>query len=416
MKKALKRYLLLFMSTVCLVAVFSQQCFALNVTEDLKFTITYKHGSEPISDVHFDIFYIAEPDGKSGFTMTDDFKNYPINQDFSDSSKWKAAAETLAGYSERDDLTPYDSGETNDFGTLTFPNKKDALKAGIYLVVCNSFVKDGYAYTTEPFLVRLPGKDASGSGSVNHVNAEPKYSREDIPPSPSDETVDRKVIKIWRDDEKALRPKSVEIELLKDGVIYNTVTLNSENNWRHEWKKLPKFNADGTKIVWRVTEKKVSDYTVETEQDGITFTVTNTFSPENPHGEITSRKVQKVWDDKGYESFRPKKITVTLLRNGEKYDTQILSEENGWQYTWQSLKNRDENGKEYEWMVTEGKVSGYAASIRENGTAFILTNRYTKPKLPRTGVLWWPVPVMTALGLSFLIIGRAVKKKRQSNG
>ncbi len=416
MKKALKRCLLLFMSTVCLVAAFSQQCFALNVTEDLKLTITYKHGSEPISDVHFDIFYVAEPDGKSGFTMTDDFKNYPVNQDFSDSSKWKATAETLAGYAERDDLIPYDSGETNDFGTLTFPNKKDALKAGIYLVVCNSFVKDGYAYTTEPFLVRLPGEDASGSGSVNHVNAEPKYSREDIPPSPSDETAARKVIKIWRDDEKALRPKNVEIELLKDGVIYDTVTLNSENNWRHEWKNLPKFNADGTKIVWRVTEKKVSDYTVETEQDGITFTVTNTFSPENPHGEITSRKVQKVWDDKGYESFRPKEISVTLLRNGEKYDTQILSEENGWQYTWQSLKNRDENGNEYEWMVTEGKVSGYAASIRENGTAFILTNRYTKPKLPRTGVLWWPVPVMTALGLSFLIIGRAVKKKRQSNG
>ena len=193
----------------------------------------------------------------------------------------------------------------------------------------------------------------------------------------------------------------MEIELLKDGEIYDTVILSGDGNWRYEWKNLPEFNADGTKIVWRVTEKNLKAYTVEIEQDGITFTVTNTFSSEKPHRDTTSRKVQKVWDDKGYERLRPKKIKVTLLRNGEAYDTQILTAENGWQYTWQGLKSKDSNGEEYTWMVTENAVWGYTASIREKGTAFVLTNRYNRPILPRTGVLWWPVPVMTALGLSF---------------
>lgn len=416
MKKALKHFSLVFLSIVFVFMAFSQQSFAANVTDDLKLTITYKNNGKPISSVHFDLYFVAESDGKSGYNMTDEFKAYPVNSDFSDNSRWKAVAETLTGYAKRDNLSAYDSAETDEQGVVTFPKQKSSLPSGIYLVVCDPFTKDGYAYTTEPFLVRLPGKDASGNGSVNHVNAEPKYTREDIPSSPSDEVVERKVIKIWRDDEKALRPGSVEIELLKDGNVFDTVILSGDVNWRYVWKNLPKFNDDGTKIAWRVTEKKVDGYTVETEQDGITFTVTNTFHSENPHGEITSRKVQKVWDDKGYESFRPKKITVTLLRNGEAYDTQILSEANGWQFTWQNLSNKDANGNEYDWMVTEDKVSGYAASIREKGTAFILTNRYTKPKLPRTGVLWWPVPVMTAIGLSFLIIGRAVKRKRQSNG
>ena len=55
----------------------------------------------------------------------------------------------------------------------------------------------------------------------------------------------------------------MEIELLKDGEIYDTVILSGDGNWRYEWKNLPEFNADGTKIVWRVTEKNLKDYTVE---------------------------------------------------------------------------------------------------------------------------------------------------------
>ena len=414
MKKTLKQCLLICLSVIAAFLAFSQQCLAADVTGDLKFTVTYKSNGVPVSGAHFDIYLVARSDGNSGLVMTDDFKDYPIDTDFSDSSKWKAAAETLTGYAKRDELTPYDSGETNENGNLTFPNNRAALQPGLYLAVCDPFVKDGFAYTTEPFLVRLPGKDASG-GSANHVSAEPKFSKDDIPPSPSDKKTNRKVIKIWRNDEKALRPDSVEIELLKDGEIYDTVILSGDGNWRYEWKNLPEFNADGTKIVWRVTEKNLKDYTVEIEQDGITFTVTNTFSSEKPHGDTTSRKVQKVWDDKGYERLRPKKIKVTLLRNGEAYDTQILTAENGWQYTWQGLKSKDSNGEEYTWMVTENAVWGYTASIREKGTAFVLTNHYNRPILPRTGVLWWPVPVMTALGLSFLIIGKAVKKKRNPN-
>ena len=61
--------------------------------------------------------------------------------------------------------------------------------------------------------------------------------------------MERRVLKIWKDDIPQSRPKEIVIQLLKDGVIYDTVTLNAVNNWRYTWEKLPAYNKDGSKIV-----------------------------------------------------------------------------------------------------------------------------------------------------------------------
>ena len=99
------------------------------------------------------------------------------------------------------------------------------------------------------------------------------------------------------------------------------MTLNAANNWRHTWGELPKYNNDGSKIVWSVVEKELENYTVLITQNGITFVVTNTGEhPENPP-------------------------------------------------------------------------------------------EHPDDKLPQTGVLWWPVPVLAAVGLVFLIAGALSRKK-----
>ena len=61
-----------------------------------------------------------------------------------------------------------------------------------------------------------------------------------------------------------LRPSEVVIELLKDGKLYDTVTLNEKNNWRHTWRGLPEYSADGSKIA-------IEEY-VETGFDSLTKT------------------------------------------------------------------------------------------------------------------------------------------------
>lgn len=127
-----------------------------------------------------------------------------------------------------------------------------------------------------------------------------------------------------------------------------------------------------------------------------------------------SRKVLKIWEDKGYENKRPREITVYLFKDGAIYDTVVLSEENGWSHTWEGL---DPNAK---WSIAENAMKDYAVEIVREGITFVITNRYadappppTKPgggKLPQTGQLWWPVPVLFALGLALLVIGMARRR------
>ena len=125
---------------------------------------------------------------------------------------------------------------------------------------------------------------------------------------------------------------------------------------------------------------------------------------------FVERKVQKVWKDDGREDERPKRISVQLLENGTVVDTVVLSEENNWEYTWENLDGSSR------WQVTEAEVSdGYTVTISQEGTVFIITNTRPyepPPKLPQTGMLWWPVPALACGGLLLIVIGLIVRYRR----
>ena len=161
-----------------------------------------------------------------------------------------------------------------------------------------------------------------------------------------------------------------------------------------------------------MVEKELPHYTVLISAEGITFTVTNTYAPDQPSGDTVTRTVLKVWDDQGYENRRPESVQVTLLQNDVAFETRTLSEANGWQYTWDKLPKVDQSGKEISWTIREAAVSGYRSAVRLNGDTFVLTNTLSRQKLPQTGVLWWPVPILAVTGLAFLIVGTVSRKNR----
>jgi len=140
-------------------------------------------------------------------------------------------------------------------------------------------------------------------------------------------------------------------------------------------------------------------------------------TPDND--EPITRKVLKVWEDDGYEKQRPKDITVQLLRDGEVYDTVILNAENEWRYTW------DELDADYHWTVAEKELEDYTVLVTQEGVTFVITNSFVPPttpppptptpptpppRLPQTGQLWWPVPVLLVLGLFFVATGLLRRK------
>lgn len=92
------------------------------------------------------------------------------------------------------------------------------------------------------------------------------------------------------------------------------------------------------------------------ESNALTVTIpTPTFV--NYKVDETNLTVKKVWVDGGTP---PESITVHLLQNGNVHYTVILNESNQWQYTWENLPLKDDNGNIYQYTVREDPVEGYS--------------------------------------------------------
>ncbi len=126
-----------------------------------------------------------------------------------------------------------------------------------------------------------------------------------------------------------------------------------------------------------------------------------------------TRRALKIWKDEGDED-RPQDVTVQLLCDGKIYDEQLLSEANNWSYTWESLD------AVHDWQLTERQVpEDYTVQITRQDITFTVTNTNddlppeTPPSsgtpgtssLPKTGMLWWPAPVLGGIGAVALFFG-----------
>jgi len=90
-------------------------------------------------------------------------------------------------------------------------------------------------------------------------------------------------------------------------------------------------------------------------------------------GDVVMRRVLKVWNDGGSIS-RPAQISVTLLKDGEPYETVDLNAENNWRYAWDELDGNSD------WQIVESSGSGgYTVSVSLQGVTFVVTNSYNPP-------------------------------------
>lgn len=126
----------------------------------------------------------------------------------------------------------------------------------------------------------------------------------------------------------------------------------------------------------------------------------------------TQYTVTKLWQDGGKQGLRPQSVTVDIYQDGVLQETQLLSPENNWTYTW--YISGEDPGK---WTVTERTVpANYKVSIKENGSHFSLINTYkTPPDTPQTGDSFAPLPWILAMclsGIGLLIIGIYSRRHR----
>ncbi|MBQ8556389.1 MAG: Cna B-type domain-containing protein [Clostridia bacterium] len=188
-------------------------------------------------------------------------------------------------------------------------------------------------------------------------------------------------VKTWDDDDNqdGLRPASITINLLADGVKKDSVTVrpDADGNWTYSFAGLDKYK-DGKEIVYTITEDAVAGY--ETTVEG--YDVTN-----GRESEKTEVSGVKTWNDNNnQDGKRPASITVNLLADGVKKDS--LTVEPGaqgiWSYTFKDL-DKYKDGKEIVYTVEEEAVTGYTTTY--NG--YNITNAYITETVDLLGRKIW---------------------------
>ncbi|EDP24062.1 Cna B-type domain-containing protein [Parvimonas micra] len=183
------------------------------------------------------------------------------------------------------------------------------------------------------------------------------------------------VTKAWEDknDQDGVRPNSVTIKLLADGVeTGKKLVLTKANSWTGSFTDLDEYKA-GKKIVYTIKEETVGNgyISVVTKTGENTFIVTNTREPEKTFVEGT-----KTWNDKdNQDGKRPTEITINLLKNGTKIASKKVTKADGWKWKFENL-DKYENGKEINYTITEEKVEGYTTEVK----GYNVKNSYTPGK------------------------------------
>lgn len=242
---------------------------------DGSLTVVYRDGSIPVTGAQIDLYRVADVSDTVRFSWVDPYDGYGVSLDIEDTAGWHAAAQALAGYVERDQLAPTASQETDASGEARF----DALKPGLFLVLSDTYEQNGVRYTPEPALVMVPQLLANDSWAYD-ATANLKFEKEDIPTQPT--TMQVEVIKMWLDDEPETRPASVTVQLLRDGVVFDTQVLSDANGWSYVWTGLD------ASYTWTVVEAEVPEgYSGSVCREGDLFIVENHADPTEPEIPVT---------------------------------------------------------------------------------------------------------------------------------
>ena len=230
--------------------------------------VHFYHENEAISDAVFSAYRVADFTEDGEYVPTEAFSSYAISWKDLDLETASELGSTLSAYVSRDNIAADAQGKTDENGDVYL---KD-LPAGIYLVigdavtVVNSSVEDTI-YFPQPAVVHVPDWDENGMHISDDVTIEPKSDFTKV-----DKSIERKALKIWKNDSSENRPSEITVQLLKNGEIYDEQTLTAEDNWRYTWSNLD------PECRWEMIEKDVPDgYTATVSQQGVTFTLTNTY-------------------------------------------------------------------------------------------------------------------------------------------
>lgn len=197
----------------------------------------------PLSGMEVSVYRIADDNG-----LVSPYDAYPVSLN----GDLGACANALVNYIKVDNIG------ADGYATSGVDNKVyfNGLEKGLYLISVKPIDDGTYVYSPQVTLVNLESE----------LVVDLKYDRV----LKGSESINLHVLKVWKNDNVDSRPSSIEVSLLRDGVVYDKQELNKLNHFSFTWNGL-----DST-YTYDVIENNVpSGYTVGLSRSGNTVTVTN---------------------------------------------------------------------------------------------------------------------------------------------
>lgn len=250
MKNGIIRFLTVVFCMVILTAPFS-------VYAEEQYTLCLDYSKENIkfSDLDIAIYRIAD----RNYDILPPYESYPVQlKGITSQTEWLKTAQTLNSYIQADRIEPYMTAKTDEQGNVLF---KD-IDEGLYLISGVVAEKEGRTFNFYDFMILV----------AEDISAKPKSEIHE----PFDGEKVYTILKLWKDDSSKQRPPYISVDILKDAELYETVTLDSENDWSYT------FNTDSAG-KWTVVERDVPEgyFVVITEKE-TSFIITNTLYNTNP--------------------------------------------------------------------------------------------------------------------------------------
>ena len=252
----MSRKIITFCVTVLLLLTCSYTVFAEEFdpgkTGSISVALIEKKQNEPIVGAELSVYHIAtvakETDGRLIYNYTKDFEQFKTAIDD------PSLATKLDAFVAQHSISSAKM-ITNASGKALC----NGLPLGLYFVKQTGAV-EGFAPCT-PFLVTVP----------NERNGEYVY---EVDASPKTEVARRASItikKVWNTDQSTEAAESVTVQLLQNGNVVKTATLNAQNNWQVTYADMPESDA------YSVKEMDIpKGFTATVKRNGYDFTVTNT--------------------------------------------------------------------------------------------------------------------------------------------
>lgn len=235
-----------------------------------------------VNGVKVDLYKVANYDLNSSqsFTFTDDFKDSEISIVSSLDIDEEDQTSKCLTYIEKKNIQETCTQFSNDQGMVNLKG----LDQGLYFLV-QSYDHPSLKMEAVPLWILLPMDN--NDGTLNYyVKVNPKFRMMSLI---NDNQYS--VYKIWKDnnDEKKLRPQSIQVGLYGDGQLKDVVTLNALNNWFYSWE-----NTDYS-MNWEVKEIDVDEnYHSQIKKDDHTFVIENQLKEEKHIENNQSTTINKI--------------------------------------------------------------------------------------------------------------------------